>query len=289
MKPVHILQYVFLRGFLGSLSLLPLPLASSIGGALGSFVGSLPIRINKTAQSNLKVAFPSKNILWVCQTQMTALGHLIRTAMEFPRVYKMSQKEFKKCVTITGWEHIENNPNAMVLTAHYGNWEIICKAAGLQNKKMASIYRAANNPLSDKYIVSLRAKANGFQIPKGSKGAKQLIRLAKEDNVLIGMLNDQKLNTGILAPFFGKDVMTAPALAEIARKYNRPVVPIFCTRKISGLFKLKFEMEIGTPLLLQNTDDAQSDVHANTSLFNKIIEEQIRKNPEQWLWAHRRF
>jgi len=99
------------------------------------------------------------------------------------------------------------------------------------------------------------------------------------------MMVDQKMNDGIPVPFFGRDVMTAPALAELALRYDCPVVPARVERLKGAYFRLL----IYPPLELVKTGDRQADVAANMAQVNAILEQWIRDTPEQWLWLHNRW
>ncbi|MBL4691050.1 MAG: lauroyl acyltransferase, partial [Rhodospirillales bacterium] len=96
---------------------------------------------------------------------------------------------------------------------------------------------------------------------------------------------DQKMNDGIPVPFFGRDVMTAPALAELALRYDCPVVPARITRLKGARFRL---MALA-PLELIRTGDHKADVAANMAQVNALIEQWVRDTPEQWLWLHNRW
>ena len=98
------------------------------------------------------------------------------------------------------------------------------------------------------------------------------------------MMVDQKMNDGIPVPFFGRDVMTAPALAELALRYDCPVVPA----RVERLKGAQFRLLIYPPLELVKTGDRQADVAANMAQVNAILEQWIRDTPEQWLGRHNR-
>ena len=99
------------------------------------------------------------------------------------------------------------------------------------------------------------------------------------------MLVDQKLNDGIAVPFFGRDAMTAPALAQLALKYRCPVVPARLERLDGARFRLTFQ----PPMELPDTGDREADVFETMRRVNAIFEDWIRARPEQWLWLHRRW
>ena len=93
------------------------------------------------------------------------------------------------------------------------------------------------------------------------------------------------MNDGIADPLFGRDAMTAPALAQLALKFDCPVVPI----KVERTHGAHFSISVLPPLELPATGDRQADVKAGMTLVNRIIEGWIRESPEQWLWVHRRW
>jgi KDO2-lipid IV(A) lauroyltransferase len=99
------------------------------------------------------------------------------------------------------------------------------------------------------------------------------------------MLVDQKMNDGIAVPFFGRDAMTAPALAVLALRYDCAVVPI----RMQRLKGARFRMISEPPLALPKTGDNNADRRALMIEVNAIVERWVREHPEQWLWLHRRW
>jgi KDO2-lipid IV(A) lauroyltransferase len=115
-------------------------------------------------------------------------------------------------------------------------------------------------------------------VPKGPAGARQALSLLSKGKRL-GMLIDQKMNDGIAVPFFGRDAMTAPALARFAQRYECPAVPV----RLERLGGARFRVSFLPPLDITGSD---TEVMARA---NRIIEAWIRERPEQWLWIHRRW
>ena len=105
------------------------------------------------------------------------------------------------------------------------------------------------------------------------------------DGKHLGLRVNQKWNDGIPAAFFGHQVMTAPALAELAFKFDCPVVPARVERIEGGRFRLIVE----PPLEFARTGDQAADVAAAMARVNAVIERWVRDTPEQWLWLHNRW
>jgi len=285
MKAVsNLLSYVFVWIFYTLCRALPFKAASALGGGLGWFIATLPASFNLTARQNLKKVFPELTAAKVRRLQQSSVVHFGRTMAEFPKVYRMNKTTLEHYVKATGLEHATDNAPILLMTGHIGNWDILGMYMASIGVPCASVYRAANNTFVDKLMVATRALSGATQIPKGAHGARLILKeIAKNNSV--GMLIDQKMNDGIESTFFGHSAMTAPALAELALKKNIPVVPAFCWREDDGTFTL----EVRPPLNLIRSGNHKQDVADNTLMFNKVLEEAIRRKPAQWTWFHRRF
>ena len=125
---------------------------------------------------------------------------------------------------------------------------------------------------------------SGGLIPRGAEGARRALALMRKGEHL-GMFVDQKLNDGIPVPFFGRDAMTAPALARFALKFDCPVVPVRVERLHGSCLRITHY----PPIDLPRTGDRQADVAATMAKVNAVIEGWVRERPEQWLWLHNRW
>jgi KDO2-lipid IV(A) lauroyltransferase len=99
------------------------------------------------------------------------------------------------------------------------------------------------------------------------------------------MLVDQKMNDGIPVPFFGRDAMTAPALAKFALHFNCAVVPV----RVDRLPHARFRITAEPPLAYERTGDAPRDELALMAQVNQVLERWIREQPDHWFWLHRRW
>jgi KDO2-lipid IV(A) lauroyltransferase len=114
---------------------------------------------------------------------------------------------------------------------------------------------------------------------------RKVLGILKQGEVIV-MLMDQNVDwyEGVFVDFFGRRACTNKGLALLARKTEAPVVPVFLIRKESG-----FIVEIGQEVPLIKTGDKTKDIEANTQQYNKIIEDIIRRYPDQWFWVHQRW
>jgi len=271
----------------GIFRMLPVDWASALGGFITRHLGPR-LTLTKRAEKNLKRVFPDMDD---GQRKKIILGmwdHLGRAAGEFPHLDRLGIYSDHGRIDVAGKEHIRKviagDKAVIYFTGHVGNWEIcplVCTALGTP---VARVFREANNPLVN-YLYHLgRRNMPGDLIAKGAPGARQLLKAIKQGKH-VGMLVDQKMNDGIAVPFMGHDAMTAPALAEMARRYDCQIIPVRSER-INGTH---FRITVSPPLKITKTDDRKQDILRIMTDVNAILESWIRDKPEQWLWLHNRW
>ena len=167
---------------------------------------------------------------------------------------------------------------------HLANWELPPLVGVKHGLVVHLIYRRANNPFFDAIVQKGRAVWGGDLYPKGSEGARKVLRAMHRDDH-IAMLVDQKMNDGIAVPFLCTDAMTAPAIAELALRFDCPVVPARVERLKGARFRVTFEPPLAKPA----SGDHQQDVKLMMTAINDRLSAWIRERPEQWLWVHNRW
>lgn len=272
------------RGF----RVLGIEASSALGGWIARQVGPL-LRPHKVGLANLSVVFPNMTETERQAILRAAWDNIGRTCAEYAHFDKLTVGGPDSRITIKGIEHLEpilaEGKNAIFVSGHFANWELMpmgLRAAGL---KAAEVYRAANNPYVDRWIVDLRKTfVLPHQVAKGAGGARRLMELAR-DGFHIAMLVDQKMNEGLPAPFFGREAMTSTAAAVLALRYDMPIVPASITRKPGA----RFEVTIYPPLPLPDADSRSARIEGLTRACNAFLEERIVERPGQWLWFHNRW
>lgn len=268
---------------------LPLDWASALGGWIGRTIGPrLPV--HRTAEQNLARAMPELDEAQRHRILMGMWDNLGRVLAEYPHLgdFVISGTLRPGRIDVVGGEHIDairdSGKPGIFFSAHYGNWELMSLAATQYGAPLVHVYRAANNPLTEEILQNLRRPVGGRHVPKGMQAARELLKALKQ-NELLGMLVDQKLATGIPVPFFGRDAMTAPAIAELALKAGCPVIPAYVQRLEGARFRIIVE----APIHLEDTGDRERDVLAAMTMINAKIEGWIRERPDHWFWVHKRW
>ncbi|TCS60633.1 lysophospholipid acyltransferase family protein [Varunaivibrio sulfuroxidans] len=276
----------FAHIFFAVVGLLPFSTASAIGGFLGRRIGPR-VGVTRHARHNLARAFPEKS-----EAQINALiremwDNLGRTIFEYPRLSRLDVTAENGPVEIVGIENLRalaaRKGPGLIVTAHQANWELGPLVASGHGITVHSIYRPPSNPLMLDFYLSRQVGA-GSLIPKGAKGARWALEKLKRGEI-VAIVADQKMNDGIAVPFFGRDAMTAPALAQFALKFDCPIVPVQIVRTGGP----RFRAILHPPITLRRSADRRADVLAGMTRINAIIEGWVREHPAQWLWVHKRW
>jgi len=267
--------------------ILPLDWASALGGFLARMIGPR-LGITKRGDENLRRALPALSAAERRRIIAGAWDNLGRVIAEYPHLDKF--RLFDKNGRIEGVDAgnilATRDPEKRYIffSAHYGNWEIAIRTATQAGFAVTGVYRAPNNPIVDRFMLWARGAEGGELVPKGDIAAKKAFGALREGRALC-MLVDQKMNDGIPVPFFGRDAMTAPALAVLALRYDCTVVPIRMLRLKGAHFRMISE----PPLALPKTGNTDADRRALMTTVNTVVERWVREHPEQWLWLHRRW
>lgn len=255
--------------------------ASALGGRLAGWIGPL-LPAHRVARRNLELALPELEAAERRRVLALMWDNLGRVGAEYPHLRYLVEER----VDVVGIEHLQrlrdSGRSGMLFSGHFGNWELLIPVAHHQGLQVEGLYRHLNNPLVDSMLAEMRGVRGAF-LPK-SGGGRQVLRLLRKGSVA-GMLVDQKENEGIAVPFFGREAMTAPALAVFALSVGCPVIPVRCER----LDGCRFRIVLEPPLDLAPTGERKRDVPALTTAVNARLEAWVRARPEQWFWVHRRF
>ncbi|MDE1173001.1 MAG: lysophospholipid acyltransferase family protein [Parvibaculaceae bacterium] len=283
------LEALGLKIALGFFGLMPLDRASCLGGWLGRHIGPLIGGVTKRARRNMARAMPELDPAQIDRLITGMWDNLGRTIAEYAHLDEFGSDAGQGRFEIVNLEGIRRarpeGQGAIIVSGHLANWELLplpLRQAGIFN---AVIYRAANNPYVNDWMVALRERAiTPIQIPKGASGARQIVRTLKQGGV-VAMLVDQKLNDGIEARFFGLKAMTTDAPASIALRMGLPVIPA----SIERLKGSRFRMTVHTPIVPDPDAPRDAEIARVTQAINDFLESHIRAHPAQWLWMHNRW
>ncbi len=262
--------------------------ASDFGASVGARLGPR-LSPHKVARRNMELVFPDAGRREIDALLVAMWDNIGRLLGEFPNLHRMDLKVTGDSIRLEGRDVIDElarkGDPVVFVGGHFANWEVLAAVLANAMPKCRMTYRHANNPLIDRRIVNQRA-AYGVEIfaPKGEAGAKEALK-ALQTGHSVALMNDQKMNDGIEAPFFGLPAMTASGPARMALKYDAPMVPMSIVRRHGANFTVKVYEPLPRP---QAADRTQAILEMVTGV-NRFIEQRILETPAQWFWVHRRF
>lgn len=272
-----------------ALRLIGVEAASALGGGFLRVVGPMIAGAQRRGDDNLKAIFPE----WTAAERRRILSgvwdNLGRTGAEFAHLDAFRIDGADPRIDLHGAEHLERlreeGRPAVFVGGHFANWEIMAIALSQCGVDGAVVYRAANNPLIDAFIIQKRAEMiTRLQIPKGRFSGVALLDMLRAGKS-VGLVMDQHYTGGVLAPFLGRDACTAPAAARLSLRFNVPIVPV----SVERLPRARFRVTIRPPIALSSSDDDAQDIRMLTIAANQSFERDILERPSQWLWLHRRW
>src|ERR1017187_6302862 len=280
----HRLQYVPVALLVRLIGALPRPLARGCGILLGGAVYHLHRRLRRVGMRNLGLAFPEKPVKerrQILRGVYVSLGRLLGEACLFPSYTKENVSRVAVYQGFENFEAAEKRGNGVLfLTGHFGGWEIGSFFHSLQGHPMKIVVRPLDNPYVDALVAHYRGLHGNTSIGKGDF-ARGLLA-AMRNNATVGILMDTNMTPpqGVFVDFFGIPACTASGLARIALRTDAAVVPGFTVwDPVLRKYRLRFDPAI--KLVRTGNDDA--DIIANTRLFTEIIEDYVRRYPDQWL------
>tara|TARA_A100001015_G_C14921372_1_gene684463 strand:+ start:331 stop:1146 length:816 start_codon:yes stop_codon:yes gene_type:complete len=176
---------------------------------------------------------------------------------------------------------LEKKNQAIFVSGHFANFELMSMEITKKNIKLATIYRPLNNYFLNPFMEYLRKKyVCENQIKKGLNGVRDAINFIKKGSS-IAMMIDQRVSEGEKVNFFSKPALTTTLPAHLAIKFNLPIIPVYIERTKDNNFFVEFHKEINPKEFLNKIELTQK--------LNQILENMIKKNPRQWIWTHNRW
>lgn len=260
--------------------------AGSLAGDLGFL---LDRRHRRIALENLFHAFgpelpPSeaRRIVRECWRQFG------RTTMDTLHFAKLGPEALARVVRYQGLEHIRaayaRERGVLLFSGHFGHWELTALMQGFLGLPLALVVRPLDNPYLERKLAVLRTRSGNRLIHKRRAIRETLKALRAGLGVAIVIDQDARAD-GLFVPFFGRLASTTPTLALLALRSGAAVVPTFSLPQADGSYLIVYEPEVE----VIRTADREDDVRRLTEHCTAIIERWVRRQPELWLWMHRRW
>ena len=283
-------EYLLAWSILKFLGALPRSVALAFSSFVGSVVYLAVPRLRRHAEINLQLAIPE-----ISESQRSriksgvfkTLGRLLGEVSQFP---KLDPDNISKVVVYEGLENFldaqAQGRGVILLTGHIGAWELSVFAHSIYGHPMSFLARRVDNPLVEELAERLRSRYGNRSIDKRGS-VREVLRTLKEGGV-VGILADLNATReeGVFVDFFGLKACTTAGVATLALRTGAIVLPGYILwDKSARVHRLCFDAPIPTI----DTGNQRVDIVTNTASYTRALESIIRKNPEQWLWIHRRW
>ena len=282
-KIVYFLEFVLIKILFIFFKLIGYQRSSNLGFLIGKTIGpifrSKKMIIQNLDKANIKL---SDNPMKIASN---VLGNYGRIFAEYVYLKKFRNGELKRYISIDGLEHLENlkksNNKAVFISGHFNNFELMAMQIEKAGIELAAIYRPLNNIFLNKTMEKIR-KENicKNQIKKGRAGSREIIKNLNKGKS-IALMIDQRVREGEKVNFFNNLATTTTIPAQLVKKYNCELVPIYIERKNLNYFKIY----ISEPIKISKT----KSILETTEFLNHVLEKMILKNVDQWIWTHDRW
>ena len=280
----YFFQFLFVIFFFSLFKIFGYKISSGIGGKLFEIIGPI-FRSKKLIYSNIKKAFPSINAYDTKKLTTLMWNNYGRVFAEYMFIKDFRLEKISSKIEIVGREILDeikkSNKPVVFISGHFSNFELMAMNIEKAGIELSAIYRPLNNIFLNKIIEKIRKKyICKNQIKKGIGGMRELIKF-QNNNCSTALMIDQRVSEGKKASFFNLEAYTTTIPAQLAKKFDMPIVPIFIERVHDTNFKIR----IYNPIRFLK-DDSILDI---TNKLNKTLEDMILKNPGQWIWSHNRW
>ena len=280
----YFFQFLFVIIFFFFFRILGYRISSNLGGKLFEIVGPL-FRSKYLIHSNILKAMPESNINNIKNITKLMWNNYGRVFAEYVFIKNFRHGELNSRIKIEGQDVLDEikkfNKQVVFISGHFANFELMALHLEKSGIALSTIYRPLNNFFLNKIMERIRNKyICEKQIKKGIGGIKKLFRL-KQNNYSTALMIDQRVSEGIKSNFFNKEAFTTTIPAQLVKKFNIPVVPIFIER----VDNINFKIVIKKPISFTEKDS----IKKITEKLNSILEKMILQNPGQWIWSHNRW
>jgi KDO2-lipid IV(A) lauroyltransferase len=287
------LEYAALWVVLKTAGLLPRRAARLYGAGVASVIFRMLPRVRAIAMFNLQLAFPDWSAAErrrVIRGMVRQIGWMAGEFSQFPKYARAPVEKMQEIVLLDGLENFlageRGGKGVLFLTGHMSAWELAPFAQARFGHPLHFLEREVENRRVDALINSYRMLSGNMPIEK-NQSARAVLRVLS-DGGTVGILADQNTmpEEGVFVDFFGIPACTTTGIARMALHTGAAVVPGYILWDAAlGKYRLRFD----PPLDLARTENLEQDIRENTARFTRVIEDYVRRYPDQWVWVHKRW
>jgi KDO2-lipid IV(A) lauroyltransferase len=282
-------EYWLARAVLGAFRALPMQGGISLARVIARLGFGFP-KLRRTGERNLQLAFPNLSEAERRRLLLGSFENLGRLLPIFSRFTKTSGDSLKNLIESEGLDHLQaamqKERGVILFTGHVGAWELSSFGLSLFGYPLSFLVRRIDNPKIEAMIDRARRSRGNRTIDKMS-AAREMLQILRDGGTL-GILVD--LNTldreAIFVEFFDRPASTTFIVAKLALRTGAQVLPVFAPWDEQ---RKRFILIVDEPLKIEQTGDEDEDVRRLTQQYTRVVEDYVRRYPDQWLWIHRRW
>ncbi|MEX2672076.1 MAG: lysophospholipid acyltransferase family protein [Phycisphaeraceae bacterium] len=283
-------QYLALR--LATMAMHTFPVERNLKSAVG--LGSLLYRHSRRhrerAHEHLRMAMPDLPEARIAEIAECSMQHFLKLGTEVMFTTRLIQQD-----TWAHHVHLHNLQESLdlvlsdrptiLVTGHYGNWEVLGYVMGLLGIDLSAIARPIDNPLVNRWLLGVRER-RGMRIITKFGATDSMVDVLENGGTLAFIADQNAGNKGMFVPFFDRLASTYKSIGLLALRYNAPVICGYARRWNTG-----FGFDVGTTDIIRPEDwqQAEDPLFYLTARYTRAIETMIREDPQQYLWLHRRW
>jgi KDO2-lipid IV(A) lauroyltransferase len=267
---------------------LPDSLVRAMGSALGMVFYTVDRPHRRVALGNLAECFPTRSEAERRAIAKQMFRHFGRLLLELLRFSSLDHASRAALVETEGAERVHHayarGKGVLFFTGHFGFWELHAIHHGWAFEPIGMLARALDNPRLNTLLEQIRGATGNHCIYR--QGAVRRVLKALSGGHGVAMLIDQHMHSpdAIWVNFFERPAATTSTLAALALRTGAPVVPVFALPLPGGRYKFVYEPAVEPP-----AGEGPEAIHEFTQRCTDVLEMYVRRNPELWLWMHRRW
>lgn len=282
-------EYWLAAAVLRCFRLLPLRAGIGLARVIARFGLWFP-KLRRTGERNLELAFSDLSKEERRRLLISAFENLGRLLAIFSRFTVGASDSLKELIDSEGLDRLQaaeqKQRGVILFTGHLGAWELTSFGLSLFGHPFSFLVRPIDNPKIEDMINAARTSHGNRTIDKTS-AAREMLQILRDGGTL-GILVD--LNTldreAIFVDFFGRPASTTFIVAKLALRTGAEVLPVFAPWDKE---QRRIKLVVGEPLRIERTGDEDEDVRRLTQAYTRVVEDYVRRYPDQWLWIHRRW
>jgi len=284
----NVWQYYLIKAFSRMICWLPYSWLLAIGKRLGLVFYRVAGRQRRRAitQASERLGLSSDEAAMMVRRLCIHLG---QTFLEIMYTPVLNRGNIDRFITIENRHYLDEvlstGKGAVILAAHFGNWEWLGATLALIGVPLSSVIKPQPNEQHTRILNEFR-QHTGMQI--FNRGTSELLGISRalKQGRFVGFVADQDAGRGgMFVNFLGKMASTPLGPATFARKFKVPVLPAFILRRPEGGHRVLFQ----EPFYCENTGNEEADLYRATRQMVGITENMIRQYPDHWLWFQRRW